>query len=85
MGSGDATRISADGGSFFAMLAGGWTPASTAIGYATRVELRDTKIREMSLRIQLSGSGGQGNRKCVYGSQVSLAASTFVHLRARLQ
>ncbi|PRE95723.1 hypothetical protein C6Q05_22350 [Burkholderia multivorans] len=66
-------------------MAGGWTPASTAIGYATRVELRDTKIREMSLRIQLSGPGGQGNRKCVYGSQVSLAASTFVHLRARLQ
>ncbi|AYY96908.1 hypothetical protein EGY19_05210 [Burkholderia multivorans] len=49
-------------------MAGRWTPASTAIGYATRVELRDTKIREMSLRIQLSGSGGQGNRKCVCGS-----------------
>ncbi|WP_261528369.1 hypothetical protein [Burkholderia multivorans] len=31
-------------------------PASTAIGYATCAEPRDTKIREMSLRIQLLGS-----------------------------
>ncbi|AYY60827.1 hypothetical protein EGY20_18065 [Burkholderia multivorans] len=60
-------------------------PASTASGYATCAEAPDTKIREMSLRIQLSGFGGQDNRKCVCGSQVSLAASTFVHLRARLQ
>ncbi|OXH92311.1 hypothetical protein CA830_02025 [Burkholderia multivorans] len=39
----------------------------------------------MSLRIQLSGFGGQDNQQCVCGSQVSLAASTFVHRRARLQ
>ncbi|ABX15694.1 hypothetical protein Bmul_2009 [Burkholderia multivorans ATCC 17616] len=83
MGSGDATRISADGGSFFAMLAGGWTPASTAIGYARRVELRDTKIREMSLRIQLSGSGGQGNRKCVCGSLDRLCVAQDDDFRSR--
>ncbi|PRG42476.1 hypothetical protein C6T68_03370 [Burkholderia multivorans] len=43
-------------------------PASTAIGYATCAEAPDTKIREMSLRIQLSGRSGQDNRKCVCGS-----------------
>ncbi|PRE52546.1 hypothetical protein C6P97_06550 [Burkholderia multivorans] len=42
-------------------------PASTAVGYATCVEPRDTNIREMSLRIQLSGFGGQDNRKRVCG------------------
>ncbi|PTO50250.1 hypothetical protein DBB31_04140 [Burkholderia multivorans] len=66
-------------------MAGAWVPASTAVGYATCVEPRDTKIREMSLRIQLSGLGRQDNRKRVCGSQVSLAASTSVHRRARLQ
>ncbi|PRG38735.1 hypothetical protein C6T52_08990 [Burkholderia multivorans] len=43
-------------------------PASTAIGYVTCAEAPDTKIREMSLRIQLSGRSGQDNRKCVCGS-----------------
>ncbi|RAA27116.1 hypothetical protein DN523_19675 [Burkholderia multivorans] len=44
-----------------------WGAGEHCCRYATCVEPRDTKIREMSLRIQLSGFGGQDNRKRVCG------------------